>query len=65
MRAIKASELVYGDTIVDNADDVRYDGKKPKLIRVDHIEHNACHKGDTHVNHRACYWAAGSVWVTS
>ena len=65
MRAIKAHQLSKGDVIVDNADDVRFDGKKPKLVKVETVEHNACNKGDTHVNNRSCYWREGTVWVAS
>jgi len=50
MRSILPRELRLGDVIVE-----RGNGDKPVKIPVRHIEHYACSKRDTHINHNSCY----------
>lgn len=63
MRQINVRDISLGDSIVENWDKVLYEGAKPKLTKVTQIEHYACNKRDTHVNHDSCYAYCAKVWV--
>ena len=56
---ISARQIVTGDRIV-----TRWRGGSPlKTDKVTYVEHDACSKHGTHVNHRGCYDYHAFVWV--
>ena len=63
MRKVMPRDLTLNDQIVTNADEVLGDGRRPKLMKIQQLEHYACGNRNTHVNHSDCYtWSVG-VWI--
>jgi hypothetical protein len=58
MKTKEAYLLMVGDVILIDA------GRKgPRQVKVSQVEHNACNKGDTHINNEWCYAREAQVVV--
>lgn len=61
MRLISHLGLRRGDVIVENAEEVRRNGKEPETTEVRRLERGHCSAQGTHVNNGACW--TSPVWI--